>query len=49
MARRKQRDSNLDDDFREIEQMSKFIKQEKSKNLIFKIKAKFKNQKQKNN
>ena len=47
MARRKQRDSNLEDDFREIEQMSKFIKQEKSKNLIFKIKAKFKNQKQK--
>jgi phosphate starvation-inducible PhoH-like protein len=47
MARRKQRDSNLDDDFREIEQMSKFIKQEKSKNLSFKIKSKFKNQKQK--
>jgi len=47
MARRKQRDSNLDDDFREIEQMTKFIKQEKSKNLSFKIKSKFKNQKQK--
>ena len=47
MARRKQRDSNLEDDFREIEQMGKFIKQERTKNLSFKLKAKFKNQKQK--
>ena len=47
MARRKQKDTSFENDFQEIEQMSKFIHQEKTKNLSFKIKTKFKNQKQK--
>ena len=47
MARRKSKDNNLEDDFKEIQEMGKFIKQERAKNLSFKTKAKFKNQKQK--
>ena len=47
MAKRKSRENNFDEDFKELEEMSKFVKAEKVKTLNFKIKSKFKNQKQK--